>query len=295
MKTRIMKNDMRKKLLTKQNKLLQKWDPPVSSSLRGLKGSLTIEAALVLPLFIFGTLAMIMIGEAVRFSGNMNAALLENGRKLSTYAYAGNKAGIEGSLLGGKAVSLTLGKSMVLNDLKKEDTGEIPVESGFGGLSFIHSNVLGPDQMIDLNAVWRMKLFFPLPGVKGFRVIDRARIRAFTGYDNTRREDRSEEEEEMVFITEKGTVYHRDRNCSHLNINIRHTTRTAVGRERNNAGGKYYPCEYCGGGNGENLYITDDGDRYHTKISCPGLKRSVKTVPISETGGRPPCAACGGG
>ncbi len=287
---------MRKKLLTKQNKHLQKRDLPASSYIRGLKGSLTIETAIALPLFIFAVLSLIMIGEAVRFSGNMNAALLENGRKLSAYAYAGSRAGLEGSIVGAKAVSLTVGKSMVMEDLKKEGTGEIPVENGAGGLSFIHSNVLGPDQMIDLNAVWRMKIFFPLPGVQGFRVIDRARIRAFTGYDNSHREDRSgEEEEEMVFITEKGTVYHRDRNCPHLNINIRHTTRTEVGKERNNAGGKYYPCEYCGGGGGENLYITDDGDRYHTKISCPGLKRSVKTVPISETGGRPPCADCGGG
>ncbi|MBQ9549899.1 MAG: hypothetical protein IJU87_03715 [Lachnospiraceae bacterium] len=287
---------MRKKLLTKQNILLQKRDLSASSSLRVLKGSLTIETALVLPLFIFAVLSLIMIGEAVRFSGNMSAALLENGRKLSTYAYAVNKAGMDGSLPGGKAVSLTVGRGMVVNDLKKENPGKLPVESDLGGLSFIHSSVLGADQMIDLNAVWRMKVFFPLPGVKGFRVIDRARIRAFTGYDNTRREDRSgEEDEEMVFITEKGTVYHRDRNCSHLNLNIRHTTKASVGKERNNAGGKYYPCEYCGGGSGENLYITDDGDRYHTKISCPGLKRTVKTVPISETGGRPPCADCGGG
>ncbi|MCR4740699.1 MAG: pilus assembly protein [Lachnospiraceae bacterium] len=271
-------------------------NPPASFSLKHLKGSLTIEAALVLPVFLFALISVIMIGEAVRFSGNLNAALLDTGKKLSIYAYAGDKAGLDaGGLIGGKAVSLTLGKSQTLTVLDKEESLPSPAENGKSGLSFIHSTVLGPDQMIDLNAVWRMKIFFPLPGVKGFRVIDRARIRAFTGYDNTRREDRSHEDEEMVFITETGTVYHRDRNCRHLNINIRTVKRSGVGKERNAGGGKYYPCEYCGSGKQDNVYITEDGDRYHSKISCPGLKRTVKTVPLSRVGGRPPCAHCGGG
>ncbi|MCR4738852.1 MAG: pilus assembly protein [Lachnospiraceae bacterium] len=279
---------------TKKSYILK--DPPASFSLKRLKGSLTIEAALVLPLFLFAMISVIMIGEAVRFSGNLNAALLDAGKKLSIYAYAGDKAGLDpGGLIGGKAVSLTLGKSMTLTGLDKEESFPVPAENGKSGLSFIHSTVLGPDQMIDLNAVWRMKIFFPLPGVKGFRVIDRARIRAFTGYDNTRREDRSDEDEEMVFITETGTVYHRDRNCRHLNLKIRPVQRSSVGKERNSNGGKYYPCEYCGGGSAENVYITEDGDRFHTKLSCPGLKRTIRTVPISKTGGRPPCSHCGGG
>ncbi len=286
----------RNEISAKHIKLLHNPDSPASPSLNTLKGSLTVEAALVFPLFIFAIIAVIMIGEGVRFSGNMNASLMETGKTLSMYAYAGDRTSLmKGSLIGGKAVSLTLGKSLTLKDLDSHKMGLIPVENGKSGLSFIHSCVMDKDQMIDLNTIWRMKVFFFLPGVEGFKVVDRARIRAFTGYDNTRREDRAEEDEEMVFITEKGRVYHRDRSCRHLNINIRQTSKASVGRERNCNGGKYYPCEYCGGGSGDALYITEDGDRYHTKISCPGLKRSIHTVPISEVGGRPPCSHCGGG
>ncbi len=267
-------------------------DPPVSSS---LAASLTVETALVLPIFLFAMLTVIMVGEAVRFSSNLNASLMETAKKMSIYAYAGKNVpagGLAGSV-GGKVISMTAGKNMVITDLGKGYIEGSPVESGSSGLSFIHSSVMGPDQMIDLNTVWKMKILFPLPGINGFRVIDRARIRAFTGYDNTRRSDRSGESEEMVFITEKGTVYHRDRNCRHLNININTVNRASVKGMRNSSGGKYYPCEYCGKGAGDNLYITEDGDRYHTKISCPGLKRTIKTVPISEVGGRAPCARCG--
>lgn len=260
-----------------------------------LKGSLTVETALVLPVFLFALIAVIFIGEAVRFSANLSASLLDTAEKLSVYAHAGSAVGegVSAGAMGGKALSLTLGKSMAVSRLGKGYVEGSPVEKGVYGLSFLHSSVMGPDQMIDLNAVWRMKPLFPFPGVKGFKIIDRARIRAFTGYDNTGKHDMPEEEEEIVFITPSGSVYHRSRSCSHLNINIIRTDRDGVGNLRNNSGGKYYPCEYCGGGESSTLYVTDDGDRYHTKISCPGLKRTIRAVPISHAGGRRACLDCG--
>lgn len=269
-----------------------KWDPPAFPF---LKGSLTVETALSLPFFLFALITIIFMGEAIRFSGNLSASLLDTAETLAVYAYAGSAAG-QGSnagALGGKALSLTLGKSMTLSRLGRGYVEDSPVENGVYGLSFIHSSCMGPDQMIDLNAVWRMKPLFPFPGVRGFKVIDRARIRAFTGYDNTGKHKGTEDEEEIVFITRSGSVYHRSRSCSHLNINIRRTDRGSVGDLRNNSGGKYYPCEYCGGGAQNGLYVTDDGDRYHTRISCPGLKRSIRAVPISQAGGRRACHDCG--
>jgi len=269
-----------------------KSDPPVPSF---FDASLTVETALVLPLFLFAILTVIMAGEAVRFSSNLNASLMESAKKMSVYAYAGKNLPADGMAggIGGKAISMIAGKNMVISDLGKGYVEDSPVEGGESGLSFIHSTVMGPDQIIDLNATWKMKIIFPLPGIEGFRVVDRARIRAFTGYDNTRRCDRSQGSEEMVFITERGTVYHRDRNCRHLNIKISTVTGESLKDMRNSSGGKYYPCEYCGKDTKGNYYITEDGDRYHTKISCPGLKRTIHTVPISEVGGRSPCARCG--
>ncbi len=265
------------------------------SASSSLKGSLTVETALSLPLFIFAVLILIMTGEAVRFSGSLNAGLMESAKTLSVYAYAGKSAGLGGKtgVLGSKAVSLTLGKTMSIKELGKNYDGKPPAAGGTGGLSFVHSNVMGADEMIDLNVVWKMKTDFCLPGINGFKVIDRARIRAFTGYDNTGAIDSGETEEEMVFVTETGTVFHRSRNCSHLNIHISAVERSNVGKMRNSGGGKYHPCEFCGGGTKECLYITEDGDRYHTKVSCPGLKRTIHTVPISKVGGKGPCSECG--
>ena len=257
---------------------------PVSSC---LKGSLTVETALTLPFFIFAMLTIIMLAEGIRFSGDLSAALMETSKKYSVYAYAAKNVSMNGAagFLSGKAISMTLGKQMTLQELKYMYPEN--------GLNFLFSSVMSENQMIDMNAIWKMKQFFPLLPINDFYVIDRARIRAFTGYDNSGKEDSSDTDEEMVFITESGSVYHRSRGCSHLNIKISAVHRSQVGGERNNNGGKYYPCEYCGGGSTDTLYITEDGDRYHTKISCPGLKRTIRMVPLSKVGGRRPCSKCG--
>ena len=61
---------------------------------------------------------------------------------------------------------------------------------------------------------------------------------------------------------------------------------------RNASGGKYSPCEKCGGDGSVIVYVTNEGDRYHNTIECSGLKRSVRCVPLSEAGGRSPCSRC---
>ena len=70
---------------------------------------------------------------------------------------------------------------------------------------------------------------------------------------------------------------------------------SAVDGMRNADGGKYYPCEGCGGNPDETVYITDYGDRYHTDINCSGLKRTVEEIDIKDVGDRGVCKKCGGG
>ena len=41
------------------------------------------------------------------------------------------------------------------------------------------------------------------------------------------------------------------------------------------------------------IYITSQGNRYHTQLNCSGLKRTIYTVPLSQTGGRGRCSKCG--
>lgn len=282
-------------LVKKHNKVLKR-----ASDKLFFMGSITVETALVLPIFLFAVLTYLYIAEAIRFSGNMEEALHQTARQFATYSYAYEHA-LSGSEAGGvissKGISLTLGKSMVMKHLGNSYADESPIEGGSGGISFLRSSVLEKDEMIDLIASYKVDTPFDIFGIENFRVMNRARIRAFTGYDNTHRKDSdSEEDEETVFITDHGTVYHRNINCSHLKITVRETSKETVSNERNENGGKYYACEFCGSrASSGRLYITSEGDRYHTSLNCSALKRGIKAVPLSKVGDKRACKTCGGG
>ena len=121
-----------------------------------------------------------------------------------------------------------------------------------------------------------------------------ASVRKWTGYDVCSVLTTSEEEE-YVYITEHGGVYHRSLSCSHLNVNIRVVSATEVDSLRNNNHATYYPCAYCKKGYSTGLmFITPDGNRAHNNAGCSALKRQVKLVKLSEVGARGPCKDCGG-
>ena len=82
------------------------------------------------------------------------------------------------------------------------------------------------------------------------------------------------------------------RSCTHLTLSITLAGRDEVEGLRNASGGRYSPCEKCGGDGSGIVYVTNEGDRYHNTIECSGLKRTVRCVPLSEAGGRSPCSRC---
>lgn len=227
---------------------------------RSLPGSITVETALVLPLFLFALLSVMYLTDAIRISSENTAELAEQAYKYAKYAYLGDK---------------------FLGDTPVSDALEI-INNG--------------DDIIDLVQRYRINVPFDLFGTYDPYAIDRVRIRAFTGYDNTKHiHDDNDGAEEMVYVTENGSVYHRSLGCSHLNLNIRTVNTEDISKERANDGSKYYPCEYCCRQNERPpavLYITDDGNRYHTSLSCSRLKRTIHEVPLSSTG-LPPCKECG--
>ena len=226
---------------------------------RSLSGSITVETALVLPLFLFAMLSVMYLTDAVRISSENTAALSEKAYTMAKYAYIGDAA------------------------------------AGNAGLSDTVDMITGKDDIIDLVKRYRFDVPFDLLDTYDPYIVDRVRVRAFTGYDNqSHSKDESGHPEEMVYVTEHGSVYHRSLGCSHLKLNIRPVDFGSVSSERANDGSKYYPCEYCMsyGTHPATVYVTDDGNRYHSSLSCPGLRRSIREVPLSQVS-LPPCKECG--
>ncbi len=119
----------------------------------------------------------------------------------------------------------------------------------------------------------------------------RADCRKWTGWSVAEGSD----EDQWVYVTQTGTVYHREYTCTHLELSIRSVAEAEIAALRNENGEAYRKCMQCR--YAENafgrLYITNQGDCYHKDLGCSGIKRTVRMIRLSEVGTRRPCSRCG--
>ncbi len=132
----------------------------------------------------------------------------------------------------------------------------------------------------------------PLPEL---RMYNRIKVHAWTGIEYEAFEDSQEPNEEMVYMSESGEVYHRNLGCSFLNLSVSQVGGGSIASARNAYGEKYAPCEICSRNQkpGGTVYITKKGNRYHNAANCRGLTRTIRMVKKSETKGVPACSRCG--
>lgn len=260
------------------------------------KGSMTLEAAFVLPFFLFAVINILFAVNIIGTQSRVNAALHQVGNKIafSGYVYRRTVDKVLPDSLAGVALTSLYARGQILEYVGREYLEQSCVVNGTGGISMAGSSVMEGDDMVDLQVSYRVKPFAPLMGFQGFAMRQRYYGRAWTGYDVTRYVSDVRQEDPMVYITKTGTVYHLDRNCTYLNPSVETVSAAAVADRRNQSGGKYHPCEICEGGRAQGqVYITSQGSSYHRLIQCPGLKRTIYTVPLSQVQGRGACSKCG--
>ena len=259
-----------------------------------LRASMTVEAAFVLPFFLFAFLNLISILEIYRLQSNMSAAMHMTAKEMAVCAYE-YKALSDGNV--GKAESLGLTYVYAANRVKgilgKKYLDHSPIQGGASQIDWYRSSVLEEDDCIDLIATYTAKPPVAVVGFGAFKMYNRVFARAWTGYDNAAAMSGSTDDE-IVYITPDGTVYHRSRVCTYLKLSIVPVDITVLEHERNEGGAKYYACEECGGNQRSTVYVTDYGTRYHSSLQCSKLKRTILAVPISQVGGRGACSKCGG-
>lgn len=258
------------------------------------EGSLTIEAALVIPIFLFAIIAVLSFTDILRLQMKTDSAMAQCAKELAVYGYA------QESLLGEAIDDIPFGvetlfsesyvRNRVISELGKDYLSGSPA-GGSGAIHFVGSRIMEDDR-IELRSVYYVTPFFALSPKSGFLTGTCAVARAFTGYDNLSAVSDTDKEE-FVFITPEGTAYHKSRSCHYLDLSIEKVFMEDISGIRNKDGSIYYACPLCkGAGNGTTVFVTDYGNRYHRDVLCSGLKRTVEMVPISETGGRHPCSKC---
>lgn len=267
------------------------------------KGSLTIEASLLVPIFLFAVISILSFTEILRAQMKINSSLQQTAKELSVYAYAvknnlqtdvfdsSNEDFETGSSFSGIAISETYVRSRLIKDVTQEYLQASPVK-GSGNISFAESKFMEKDR-IELRCAYTVTPFFALSDKAGFFTESTAIVRAFTGYDNSSG-CANAEKEKYVYITETGRVYHQTRNCHYLDLSIQQTDKNQLSELRNHSGGRYYACPLCAkSGIGNIAYVTDYGDCYHYDLLCSGLKRTIQAIPMSQVGTRTLCSKCG--
>lgn len=243
------------------------------------QASLTIETALVLPIFVFAMVMLLTVSDALRLHANIQRALHQQAKEIAMLAYSERHFNEEEFY------------TKIVEDIGVAYLDGAPIAGGSAGIDFSNSCIMQRD-LIDLKADYCLQFPYDIFGVGDISMQQRSLVHAWVGYGDVFEETKDEAKEQIVYITPYGSVYHLTPECSHLKLSIQEIAVGDVGTQRNEDGGRYSSCEKCYQAGSSTLLITDTGDHYHSDINCSGLKRDIIAIPISEAGSRRVCSRC---
>jgi hypothetical protein len=266
---------------------------------------MTLEAAAILPLLLFFILNLSSTIELLRLHGNLAMALRDTGNEMSVYAYAyqqlretgDDNASQKASLidtLAGVAFSYAYVRQELEEYLGAEYLESSPLTEGKNGIYFLKSDFMEKNDCIDLVIAYQVSPLFAIPGLSSFQMTNHFYGRAWTGYDVGQvQQDQTDVKELVAYVAENGTVWHKTKDCTYLSLSVRSASYPEKTFLRNKNGQIYIPCELCTNATTPSIiYLTDYGNKFHYVRNCPGLKRTVYSIPLSEAYQYRPCSRC---
>lgn len=254
-----------------------------------IKASMAVEAALVIPIFLFFIMNILFSFEILRLHSNLLSAMHQTGNKMAFYGYAYKEIPSEIP----QVMTIGYARGNVVGMLGNDYLDKTCLSFGSAGLSFARSSIMEENDVIDLIASYKIRPFIRVIGFSDFSMENRYYARAWTGYDVVNGTTFEFWEDPIVFITETGVVYHMIRTCTYLNPSVEIVSLSVTDTLRNTNGEKYYACERCENGFGQGyVYITSQGNRYHSLLQCSSLKRTIYSVHLSEVGEKRQCSKC---
>lgn len=223
-----------------------------------MTGSITVEASLVVPIFIFALFAFMYLFESLTLQNDLQDKMITSARDYAFYGIQKPFLQTEDGSLCRVGWETQEGRGYCHTDMKREIPG-LPS--------------------------WLLQV----------HLYQRIQVHDYAGKSMI--PENTETDETYVYVTENGSVYHRDIGCTYLRLGIQSIAGDAVESMRNQSGGKYKACETCTKGKAATeyavVYLTPYGARYHKDRGCSGLRRTVRKVCLSAIGGLPPCSKCG--
>lgn len=236
------------------------------------KGVATVEACLVVPLFLFFMLAVVDLYGMLIAEAQIHQGLAEAAEYTAGYCYHLDRKSDGGSL---ETVGMLtarfqkyLGESQWISRC---------VSGGNMGIIISVKKDTTNKKIFYARADYVLRLHIPFLGNHGMKRQNVVKQKAFLGFDE------EEPIDYYVYVTPNQEVYHVSRNCTHLELNVKKVSGTA----------NRSPCRYCGRKKTGKYYIAEEGRVYHCNRNCSGLKRTVYRVKKSEVHGKGVCQRCG--
>lgn len=295
-------------------------------------GSVTVETALVLPVFLCVLCGLMLLGSLLLTEARIQYALARTAdvyaaqyaveRLADNQGGSGSSSTGSGSLSAGQAggsgsgdgsgslsasqtgsASLServrgladgllqkAGLQAVFHSVYEETSmDEICIRGGRAGIRLSVSSQGEEDATLKVSASYRLKIGIPFVGEYSFARQAQSMQRVFCGYVEHGDGKTGADSQGVVYVAEHGSVYHTSLSCTHI---CRRISGSSV--DRILSGKKYQACDKCihEGERPSVLYVTPYGEKYHSSLSCSGLKRTVKAIPKEEAEGMRMCSRC---
>lgn len=251
--------------------------------MKKIKGSLTVETALVLPIFLFLSITLISFLDIMNCYIEMEYALHETAREMAIVYYPlSQREEYEGVML--EAIA----EGILIEKIGIGKINSLPIKNGMAGINIFRSDI--DNEYIELVITYKVSPLLDIFHIGEMRLINKAKIHTWTGYQL---DSKDEVDMAYVFITDYRSVYHIKSDCSHLFLDIKNVSKGDIDTIKNSQGKKYTACKICvKDQSDEMIYVTEHGEAYHNTLSCSGLKRTVYKVRKEEVAGLPMCQRC---
>lgn len=284
---------------TKSN--LQKW-----RSFPFFTASITIEAAIVLPMMLFMILMLLFPIKLMEAERRLQNTMEGTAKSLCIAEYVRET---------GKSYISTEGSDSLMNTFMGFEKGTAMAAvllaadtDKMEDIAFAEdTSVLTDDDESDPAMVFMKlsyKLKFPevpfiMPDVRKELVVNR---RVWIGSDGGRGRskygealDEDEENPDRIVYLGKTSseVYHEDPNCHYLSNKLSVADAPCMESLRNAGGGKYHACPSCKPGKSGTVYYFESGSAYHSSESCKAITAYSRTARLSELSGMRACSYCG--
>lgn len=119
----------------------------------------------------------------------------------------------------------------LVNAVGKERMDRSMIVGGSGGVSCKRSWAIPGMGVLELTAEYEVELPVPVFHIPVLHYKEKMRMKTWTGYVKTY--EAGIGDNELVYVTETGIVYHRNYQCTYLEPSVRSVAKTQLGELRN--------------------------------------------------------------